>query len=116
MNAVSTNNYAGSFFIKRMINEIEETDEKVQIIGKITGKINDVEYRISDDTGEISVIFSSSEPMLDKINEGMIIKVLGKFNDDSMDILDVQFVSDYSNLNFDLYKKTHLLKKMYLNF
>ncbi len=102
-------------YIRRMINEINSNDGKVQVIGTITEKVTDTEYKIDDGTGEISVIFNDSESILDHLGEKMTIKVLGNLLGDSTDVLRVKFASDYSDLDFEMYKKAYELGKKYLD-
>lgn len=100
-------------FVKRRINELTSEDSNVQIIGKIVKKIGETEFKLNDETGEISVIFSKTDPMFKKLKEDMIIKVLGEVQGDSIDLLNATFVTDFTGLNFELFKKTHELKKKF---
>jgi uncharacterized protein YdeI (BOF family) len=85
----------------------------VQIIGKLIKKIGETEYTLNDETGEITVIFSEKDPIFNQLKEDMIIKVLGEIQGDSTDLINVTFVTDFTGLNFELYKKTHELKKTF---
>ena len=100
-------------FVKRRINELTLEDSKVQIIGKIIKKIGETEFKLNDDTGEISVIFSETDPIFKKLKENMIVKVLGEILGDSIDLITATFVTDFTGLNFELFKKTHELKKKF---
>jgi len=100
-------------FVKRTINELTSDDSKVQIVGNIIKKIGDTEYKLNDDTGEISVIFSENDPIFNKLKEDMIIKVLGEIQGNSIDLIKATFVTDFTGLNFELFKKTHELKKKF---
>jgi hypothetical protein len=100
-------------FVKRRINELTLEDNKVQIIGKVIKKIGETEFKLNDETGEISVIFSEADPIIKKLKEDMIVKVLGEIQGDSIDIINATFIKDFSGLNFELFKKTHELKKKF---
>ncbi len=103
-------------FVKRRINELTSEDSNVQIIGKIVKKIGETEFKLNDETGEISVIFSKTDPIFKKLKEDMIIKVLGEVQGDSIDLINATFVTDFTGLNFELFKKTHELKKKFFEF
>ena len=100
-------------FVKRRINELTSEDSNVQIIGKIVKKIGETEFKLNDETGEISVIFSKTDPIFKKLKEDMIIKVLGEVQGESIDLLNATFVTDFTGLNFELFIKTHELKKKF---
>ncbi len=102
-------------YVKRMIKDIKIDDEKIQVVGTITEKVTDNEYKINDGTGEISVVFSGSESILDSIREKMVIKILGKLLGDSTTLINVKFASDYSDLDLEMYKKALELEKKYLD-
>lgn len=102
-------------YLKRMIKDIQPDDHNIQLVGTVKEQISETEFRLSDGTGEISVIFNNLEPLLDKIHDNMTIKVIGNLEGDSQDILSVRIASDYSDLNMDLYTKAYELKKKYLD-
>jgi uncharacterized protein YdeI (BOF family) len=102
-------------YFKRMIKDVKKKDTHVQIVGKITDKISDKEYKFSDDTGEITLLINPANPPIEgKIRTNMIAKVFGEFTNEKKDCLNVKIMTDYSDLNFDLYKKSYNLAKKYL--
>jgi uncharacterized protein YdeI (BOF family) len=83
-------------------------------VGKIVEKISDTKFKINDGSGSIIIIFNNNDPILDKIRDKTILKVLGDLVGDSGDILDVKYSNDYTDINFDYYKKTLEFEKKYL--
>ena len=107
--------YDNSPYRKRMIKDITSKDHNIQVIGRIAEQSNDNadEYVFNDDTGKISVVFKQDDPILNNLKVNMIIKVMGELVGDSKDLLSVKYSSDYSEIDWEAYKKTYELKKKY---
>lgn len=103
-----------SHYAKKKIGDVRVQDVKVQVIGEVTETKSKTEYEISDGSGKIIIILKQDEPMVDKIRDGMIVKALGRLLGDTGDLLSVDHILDYSDLDFELYKKSLDLKAKYL--
>lgn len=103
-----------SHYAKKKIADITNQDTKLQVVGEVIDTLSETEYEISDGTGQVKIILKHEEPLVDQMRDGIILKVLGTLIGDSADIISVDFVKDYSDLEFDLYKKSLDLKAKYL--
>lgn len=96
---------------QRVIKDIKNDDERIQITGYIKDKSND-EYIILDDkTGEIKVKITEIENFTFKLND--LINVIGdmELQTDGGKIIIAQIVQDMNNLNFEYYQKLYEIKK-----
>lgn len=103
-----------TFYKRKLIKDITSQDNRVQVVGKIVEKLSDTKYKIHDGSGSIIIKFKNNDPILDKIRDKMILKILGDLMDDSGLFIDVKYSLDYTDINLEIYKKTLEYEKKYL--
>ncbi len=94
------------FAVMRLINDIKEDDEFVQIVGNIVKVLGKTKFDLADKSGKISC-----EPIPDdspKIADKMLIKVYGnvQYGDDGALYIEPSLIQDKTGLDLELYYKT----------
>ena len=108
---------SNDYYKRVIISDISPSDSKVQIIGVLTEKIDDLHWELNDTTGELIVEFNNNDALLDKVRKNMTIKVLGILDWDNEDggggglKLKAKISSDYSEFDLDSYIKAYMLQK-----
>lgn len=102
-------------FKRKLIKDISDQDNRVQVVGKIVEKLSDNKFKINDGSGTITIKFKNNDPILDKIRDKMILKILGDLTEDSGLVIDVKYSHDYTDINLDIYKKTLEYEKKFLD-
>lgn len=95
-----------SFSVKRIIKDIRDDDELVQVVGVIKKVLGKTKITIEDKTGKIAC-----EPIPDNspvLKEGLIVKVYGavSLDDNAERYIEPELIQDKTGLDLDLYYKT----------
>ncbi|MFX1575166.1 MAG: hypothetical protein ACFFB0_20715 [Promethearchaeota archaeon] len=99
------------FAKQRIIKDIENNDERIQVTGYIKDKSN-IEYILLDDkTGTIKVKITEIEEFTYDVND--LINVIGdlELKSDGDKVIIAQFIQDMNKLNFEYYQKLYEIKK-----
>ncbi len=96
---------------QRMIKDIENNDERIQVTGYIKDKTNNEYIMLDDKTGIIKVKITEIEKFTYDVND--LINVIGdlELQTDGEKIIIAQFIQDMNKLNFEYYQKLCELKK-----
>ncbi len=97
---------------QRIISDIKNDDVRVQITGYVKSPIEEEQFILNDNTGEISVNIESVES---NFKENDLINVIGDIVKEGSEIkmLKAEIIQDKNQLNFEYYKKLYELKKKY---
>ncbi|MFW9822898.1 MAG: hypothetical protein ACFFE4_08190 [Candidatus Thorarchaeota archaeon] len=97
---------------QRMVKDIKMEDERVQITGYVRGPIDEGEFTLNDETGEIRIDISDIDF---KFKENDLINVIGELvkEGNNINVIRAEIVQDKNKLNFEYYKKLYELKKKY---
>jgi len=102
------------FARQTMVKDVKNDDVKVQITGFVKNLVENENFSLNDNTGEIMVnikdlTFEFEEEDLVNVIGELIITMSGEKS------IQAQFVQDMRNLNFSYYQKLYELKKETLN-
>ncbi|MFX1456709.1 MAG: hypothetical protein ACFFDB_15155 [Promethearchaeota archaeon] len=97
---------------QRTVKDIKVEDERVQITGYVRGPVDERQFTLNDETGEIKIDISNIDL---KFKENDLINVIGELVKDGTEInmIRAEIVQDKNKLNFEYYKKLYELKKKY---
>ncbi|MFW9894230.1 MAG: hypothetical protein ACFFD7_00320 [Candidatus Thorarchaeota archaeon] len=97
---------------QRTVKDIKVEDERVQITGYVRGPIDERQFTLNDETGEIRIDISNVDF---KFKENDLINVIGELvkEGNNIKIFRAEIIQDKEKLNFDYYKKLYELKKKY---
>ncbi|TFG02708.1 MAG: hypothetical protein EU542_04355 [Promethearchaeota archaeon] len=100
--------------IQRMIKDIKEDDQKVQITGYIDEMDDETSFLLQDGTGKIKV---QAENINLSYSPGDLINVSGDlgYGEDKERVLTAVIIQNMEGLNFEYYKQLYEIKKQYLN-
>ena len=96
--------------IQRMINDVKNTDIRVQITGYVKDMVENDYIILNDKTGDIKVDIKGVEFSF-KIND--LINILGELNINmgGEKEISAEIIQDKKNLNFEYYQKLYEIKK-----
>ncbi len=97
---------------QRMIKNLKNEDERVQITGYVRELVEEEQFVLDDDTGKIGVDIKNIDF---KFKENDLINVIGNLvkEDDEIKMFKAEIIQDKNQLNFEYYKKLYELKKKY---
>ncbi|MHA2034829.1 MAG: hypothetical protein ACXACX_20530 [Candidatus Hodarchaeales archaeon] len=97
---------------QRIIKDLKEEDERVQITGYVRELVEEEQFVLDDDTGKIRVDIKNID-FTSKEND--LINVIGNLIEEGNDIklFKAEIIQDKNQLNFEYYKKLYELKKKY---
>ena len=100
--------------IQRMIKDIKEDDQKVQITGYIDDMENESSFLLQDGTGKLKII---AKNMNISYSTGNLINVTGElgYGDNKERVLNAVIIQNMEGLNFEYYTQLYEIKKQYLN-
>jgi len=96
--------------IQRMINDVKNTDIRVQIMGYVKDVVENDYIILNDKTGDVKVDIKGIE-FLHKKND--LINIIGELNIDTGGEKEIaaEIIQDKKNLNFEYYQKLYDIKK-----
>ena len=97
---------------QRIISDIKIEDERVQITGYVKNPVEEEQFVLDDDTGDIGVDITNIDF---KFKEKDLVNVIGDIVKEGNEIkmLRAEIIQDKNQLNFEYYKKLYELKKKY---
>jgi len=97
---------------QRIISDIKIEDERVQITGYVRELVEEEQFVLDDDTGDISVDIKNIDF---NFKEKDLVNVIGDLVKEGNEIkmLRAEIIQDKNQLNFEYYKKLYELKKKY---
>ena len=97
---------------QRMIKDIKNEDERVQITGSVRDLVEEEHFVLNDDTGEIVADIKNIDF---SFKENDLINVIGDLVKEGNEIkmIKAEIIQDKNKLNFDYYKKLYELKIKY---
>ena len=97
---------------QRMIKDIKNEDERVQITGYVKNLVEEEQFVLDDETGEIEVDITNIDF---NFKEKDLINVIGNIVAGGNEIKKIraEIIQDKNKLNFEYYKKLYELKKKY---
>lgn len=97
---------------QRIISDIKIEDERVQITGYVRDLVEEEQFVLDDDTGDISVDIKNIDF---NFKEKDLVNVIGDIVKEGNEIkmLRAEIIQDKNQLNFEYYKKLYELKKKY---
>ena len=100
--------------IQRMIKDIKEDDQRVQITGYIEDIEDETSFLLQDGTGKLRI---HTEKMKQSYSTGDLINVAGElgYGEDKERVLTAIIIQNMEGLNFEYYKQLYEIKKQYLN-
>ncbi len=100
------------FAKQRIIGDIKNEDERVQITGYVKDLVGEEQFVLDDKTGKIKVTIKNIEFNL---KEDDLINVIGNLVKEGSEkrIILAEIIQDKNQLNFEYYKKLYELKKKY---
>lgn len=98
---------------QRMIKDLKEEDQRVQITGYISEIEEEKSFLLEDGTGKIKVLREGVEFYCSKDD---LVNVFGElsYKEDKERVLEAKIIQDMKGLNFEYYKKLYEIKKQYL--
>ena len=98
---------------QRMIKDLKEEDQRVQITGYIAEIDDEKSFLLEDGTGKIKVLREGVEFSCSKDD---LVNVFGElsYKEDKERVLEAKIIQDMKGLNFEYYKKLYEIKKQYL--
>ena len=99
------------FAKQRMVKDITNDDERIQVTGYIKNRIDDNHIELNDKTGDVRVKLAELDDFNFKIND--LINVIGdlEIHSSGEKILNAEIIQDMNKLNFDYYQKIYKIKK-----
>ena len=96
--------------IQRMINDVKNTDNRVQIMGYVKDVVENDYLILNDKTGDVKVDIKGIEFSY-KNND--LINIIGELNIDTGGEKEIaaEIIQDKKNLNFEYYQKLYDIKK-----
>jgi len=97
---------------QRIISDIKIEDVRVQITGYVRNPVEEEQFVLDDDTGDISVDIKNIDF---NFKEKDLVNVIGDLVKEGNEIkmLRAEIIQDKNQLNFEYYKKLYELKKKY---
>ena len=97
---------------QRIISDIKIEDERVQITGYVKDPVEEEQFVLDDDTGDIGVDITNIDF---KFKAKDLVNVIGDIVKEGNEIkmLRAEIIQDKNQLNFEYYKKLYELKKKY---
>ena len=98
---------------QRMIKDIKNEDERVQITGYVRDLVEEEHFVLNDDTGEIVADIKNIDF---GFKENDLINVIGDLVKEGNEIktIKAEIIQDKNKLNFEYYKKLYELKIKYV--
>jgi len=98
---------------QRMIKDLKEEDQRVQITGYVGEIEDDGNFLLEDSTGKIKVLKERVEYTCSKDD---LINVFGELShiEGKKWVLEAEIIQDMKGLNFEYYRKLYEIKKQYL--
>jgi uncharacterized protein YdeI (BOF family) len=98
---------------QRMIKDLKEEDQRVQITGYIDEIEEEKSFLLEDGTGKIKVL---GERVKFSYSKDDLVNVFGQlsYKEDKERVLEAEIIQDMKGLNFEYYKKLYEIKKQYL--
>jgi len=95
-----------------MIIDIKSDDERVQITGHVKNLVEEEQFVLDDNTGDIEVDITNIDF---NFKEEDLINVIGVIVKEGNEIkmIKAEIIQDKNQLNFEYYKKLYELKKKY---
>jgi uncharacterized protein YdeI (BOF family) len=95
-----------------MIIDIKSDDERVQITGYVKNLVEEEQFVLDDNTGDIEVDITNIDF---NFKEKDLINVIGVIvkEGDEIKMIRAEIIQDKNQLNFEYYKKLYELKKKY---
>jgi len=97
---------------QRIISDIKIEDERVQITGYVRNPVEEEQFVLDDDTGDIGVDITNIDF---NFKEKDLVNVIGEIVKEGNEIkmLRAEIIQDKNKLNFEYYRKLYELKKKY---
>ena len=97
---------------QKVIIDIESDDERVQITGYVKNLVEEEQFVLDDNTGDIEVDITNIDF---NFKEKDLINVIGVIVKEGNEIkmIRAEIIQDKNQLNFEYYKKLYELKKKY---
>ena len=97
---------------QRVIEDIKNEDERVQITGYVKNLVEEEQFVLDDNTGDIEVDITNIDF---NFKEKDLINVIGVIvkEGDEIKMIRAEIIQDKNQLNFEYYKKLYELKKKY---
>lgn len=97
---------------QRIIKDITNDDERIQITGYVKNIIENERFILDDKSGEISIDIKSIDFQFKRDD---LVNVIGDLmiNVDGERFIEAEFIQDMNKLNFEYYLKLYELKKKY---
>ena len=97
---------------QKMIIDIKSDDERVQITGYVKNLVEEEQFVLDDNTGDIEVDITNIDF---NFKEEDLINVIGVIVKEGNEIkmIKAEIIQDKNQLNFEYYKKLYELKKKY---
>jgi len=97
---------------QKMIIDIKSDDERVQITGHVKNLVEEEQFVLDDNTGDIEVDITNIDF---NFKEEDLINVIGVIVKEGNEIkmIKAEIIQDKNQLNFEYYKKLYELKKKY---
>lgn len=97
---------------QKMIIDIKSDDERVQITGYVKNLVEEEQFVLDDNTGDIEVDITNIDF---NFKEKDLINVIGVIvkEGDEIKMIRAEIIQDKNQLNFEYYKKLYELKKKY---
>ncbi|MHA2127647.1 MAG: hypothetical protein ACXABO_13670 [Promethearchaeota archaeon] len=105
-----SNKYAA----RRIIKDIINSDERIQITGYIKNRLDNENIILEDKTGEVTVKINKIENF--KFKENDLINIIGdlEITSNGEKTLVAEIIQDMNKLNFEYFQKLYDLKKEYI--
>ncbi len=98
--------------IERKISEIKEEDVRVRIMGFIIDKDSENQIVVIDDGTGRAIVFVDEE-VLKRLEEGQLVRVIGKVKKGETIEIFAEVVQDFSGLDLNLYEQVrYICEKM----
>ena len=97
---------------QKVIIDIKSDDERVQITGYVKNLVEEEQFVLDDNTGDIEVDITNIDF---NFKEKDLINVIGVIvkEGDEIKMIRAEIIQDKNQLNFEYYKKLYELKKKY---
>ena len=97
---------------QKMIIDIKSDDERVQITGYVKNLVEEEQFVLDDNTGDIEVDITN---IGFNFKEKDLINVIGVIvkEGDEIKMIRAEIIQDKNQLNFEYYKKLYEIKKKY---
>ena len=96
---------------QRIVKDITNDDERIQVTGYIKNRINDNHIELNDKTGDVRVKIAELDNFNFNIND--LVNVIGdlEIKSSGEKIINAEIIQDMNKLNFEYYQKIYQIKK-----